>query len=306
MRNYILNDGYFRKIDSERKAYFLGFIYADGCNCQYKDYKTKNHNLRYRFTIALKDSDIDILKELNKDLTDSSKPILFRQPQKTSYKDRIIYSSRQCKIDICDKTLCFDLHFQGVNFGKRKTGKMKIPVINKELLRHFIRGYMDGDGCIILRKDKIKKTLQSRIIITGSVGFLLEIQKSIIKNLNINVSVVNKTDNIWGQLVINGNLQVIEFLDWIYKDSNIFLKRKHDIYQNIPRNCQQSKLAFQIGGLDLTASEVSRLFGVSAGLLSHLKNIKKMQPGEILLYLSSKYKKIGDENKEVDKRVVFI
>lgn len=31
MAKYIQNDSYFEKIDNENKAYWLGFLYADGC-----------------------------------------------------------------------------------------------------------------------------------------------------------------------------------------------------------------------------------------------------------------------------------
>jgi transposase len=52
VRKYTVNHGYFNEIDTEEKAYFLGLLYADGCN-------VKGNNA---VVLCLAEQDIDMLK----------------------------------------------------------------------------------------------------------------------------------------------------------------------------------------------------------------------------------------------------
>lgn len=64
----------------------------------------------------------------------------------------------------------------GVNF--RKTFDLKMPNIPDEMIRHFIRGYFDGDGCIC--KYLIKGTDNYRFtfeIVGQSEDILLSFQE---------------------------------------------------------------------------------------------------------------------------------
>ena len=137
-KKYICNNSYFENIDTQEKAYWLGFIYADG-------YIGKNNN-NGRFGISLSTEDIDHLYKF-KESIESSHPIN-KYRVSSGYK----IGAEYCRIIICEEKLVNDLIKQGCVYNK--TNILSPPNIDKKLRRHFIRGYMDGDGSIIIHKNK--------------------------------------------------------------------------------------------------------------------------------------------------------
>lgn len=119
------NEDYFEEIDTKDKAYFLGFLYADG-NIYLK---------RNRVQITLQNKDAYILLELGKRINYTGK----------LYIDRVKYS----KLILDSKKMSQDL----INKGciPNKSLILKFPTegqVPKELQRHFLRGFFDGDGGI--------------------------------------------------------------------------------------------------------------------------------------------------------------
>ena len=68
---YTFNKDYFERIDSKDKAYFLGFLYADGCN----SISTTQHHCT--IILNLQEKDKDILDIFNKYIN-SNKPLTYR------------------------------------------------------------------------------------------------------------------------------------------------------------------------------------------------------------------------------------
>lgn len=139
-REFYVNDDFFETIDTEAKAYWLGFLYADGC--------VYHINL----TMALQRRDEDHLKTLLKDL--DAEYSVHRCDSSYVYKgiEKMRYAS---SIAISSLKLTHDLIKLGCT--SRKTLSLTFPTPNQvpsHLLRHFIRGYFDGDGCIWGAKNK--------------------------------------------------------------------------------------------------------------------------------------------------------
>lgn len=128
------NQTYFDTIDTSEKAYWLGFIYADG--------NITKRKISDRFQIKLNLEDISHLYKL-KDCLCSNHSI-------GKYKMNTKYGLiKYCMFAISNQHLVDSLLDKGVVY--QKTKQLKFPstkVLPKEYVSHFIRGYFDGDGSI--------------------------------------------------------------------------------------------------------------------------------------------------------------
>ena len=210
---YILNENYFQKIDTHSKAYFLGFICADGCV-----YRRNNH--QGMLSISVKDSDIEVLNNFKKDIK-TEKPIHFSQQ-----REKTIMATLQLTSDI----LIEDLLKLGV--GVRKTFDLSIKEITDKipmnLIPSFILGYFDGDGSIDIAKDgTISK---SHIRIAGPISTLTDFQ-SLLKKFEIESTIIvdkRKYKEPFGSLEVINTTNKYLFLKLIYSFYNISLSRKKE------------------------------------------------------------------------------
>lgn len=200
INKYKINENFFEVIDSESKAYFLGLMYSDGS-------VSKN-----KFYLKLKDEDI-ILK--------------FRDALECNYPIRKVYYSWYDAyiLEVSSQTSCNNLIKQGCFINKTRT--IRLPKLREDLYRHFIRGFFDGDGCLQLQ-DKI---YHCRFDLTSaSKEFLEEIRPLITAHAKSNGYLGKETKyDVW-HLNYTGH-QVVQILDWLYKDSNYYLIRKYNKYQ---------------------------------------------------------------------------
>jgi hypothetical protein len=205
---YSLNEDYFEKIDTEEKAYFLGLLYADGCN-----------NEKTLVRISLQEEDREILEKLNESIG-SNRPI-YRAIKGGNRKP-------QCSLYFFSKKLSDDLRKLGCI--KHKSLKKKFPLeqdIPSNLLRHFLRGYYDGNGSFTTYKSNFNFSIHS------TYQFCLSLQQIIKYVLGLNSSVFKTPHNdINGTLSIGGRLNVTKIMDWMYDDTNLYLQRKHDKFKN--------------------------------------------------------------------------
>lgn len=210
---YFVNQDYFKTIDNEWKAYWLGFLYADGCNRIGKR-GTKNV---FVLSTALALIDKCHLEKLNSSLQ-SDAPI-------NEYDVKLngnIYKS--VKLSICNKEICIDLDKLGCTPKKSLT--LKFPTeeqVPKHLIRHFIRGYFEGDGCIHIN-------IQNRTVIVnilGTYSMLEKMNEIFQKELNISSRTIKqKKDNKAYDISISGIPTIELFYKYLYKDCNIYLERK--------------------------------------------------------------------------------
>lgn len=202
-----LNQDFFKNIDNEEKAYWLGFIMADGCV-----YKGSNDTLRLQINLA--SSDVNHLNKFQKTIESSYKIQIKKINEKNEAAILKINSTQMCK----------DLIDLGVVF--RKSLICQMPNIPNELIRHYIRGYFDGDGCITTPKGR-----NTKVVLVGGKEMLSSI-KEVLKSNGVEISLNppyknNKTFNLETQ---NKN-NVSNFLNFLYKDASIFLDRKYILYQ---------------------------------------------------------------------------
>jgi hypothetical protein len=148
---------YFDNIDTEEKAYFLGFIAADG--------NVHKNSLQ----LCLHPQDIEILEKF-KSVLKAKKDI-----KDDKRKNGRVYK----RFGIGNVYFANVLRSKGI--VDRKTFVLKFPseeILPKELVRHYIRGYFDGDGCITFHSVKVYGYIKWKFEIvsnTHMVNSMLEI-----------------------------------------------------------------------------------------------------------------------------------
>lgn len=205
-RKYTLNESFFDSI-GEVQAYFLGILYADGYN----------NTDRNSINLSLKESDIDILVRLNTEIG-SNRPLQFINAKK--YNDN---NSNQYRLVISSKKVSDRAAELGCT--KNKTFTIKFPNwLTPAMSNHFVRGYFDGDGCIM---DKSVSFVGTEDFCNSLANILKDIG---IPNPYIRARHKERNNNI-RMLEVSGRRQCKILLDWVYKDSTIYMQRKFEKYQ---------------------------------------------------------------------------
>lgn len=144
------------------------------------------------------------------------------------------------RIIITSEKMYQDLILQGC--VPHKTNGIKPPLIGFDFDRHFIRGYLDGDGSIsrCLKKGKFTKfpKYEYQIKILGTIE-ILDYIKDFIENNNVATIrhyFQRKPNQKVHSLEFGGNKQVKKFLDIIYANATVYLSRKYDRYLDL---CKQ-------------------------------------------------------------------
>lgn len=211
--NNTIDDDFFEVINTEEKAYWLGFLYADGAVVRKGEY--------YTVVIALSTIDKEHIYKFKKSLNTSYKVREYVNKSGNSY----------CKIECCSKKLFNDL----VKLGcfERKTLILNFPTqeqVPDNLIHHFMRGYFDGDGTINSHREVGNKRDQVRFQILGTENFIKGFINKLPLDSNIKENItLQKTKNII-TIQIGGNIRSKKIFDFLYKDSHIYLDRKHDKY----------------------------------------------------------------------------
>ena len=191
------NEFYFDNIDTHNKAYLLGFLYADGCI-------NKNNVV----SIVVHKRDIEILQMFKKEL-DASNEI-------TELK-----SNPHVRINFCSKHMCNALI--NIGCGHNKTYFLSFPEIQEQYKYDFIRGFMDGDGCICIKNNNKHKYIS--LSFTGTLEMMEELKS--IFNVDNNISFYR---NAYA-LHIGKEADVLRILHDVYYNAELYMTRKFDKYK---------------------------------------------------------------------------
>ena len=139
-RKYYFNENFFEVINTEEKAYWLGFIAADGCIVPPRVGTTSGACLKIRLHPKDREHLEKFILALNSNLV---------------IKDRINtgFSEGQPCIDLEINSIKMvrDLIDKGI--VPHKSLILEPPKIDPKFNLHFIRGYFDGDGSIYHSND---------------------------------------------------------------------------------------------------------------------------------------------------------
>lgn len=203
---YDVNVHYFDKIDTEHKAYWLGYIFADG-------HISRGHHLMFGCQML----DVDILESVKKDFGCT-------YPIKLNKDNNPI-------MNICSKHICDTLLSMGFTHDKsHKVNFSKIlSYIPNDLMHHFIRGMFDGDGSIRYYNYDYAKGYQYHFGYTG----LKEVCEFVSEFLGLKTKIIKERDtSIY--TIKSANAPMIRYIYRIlYKDATVYCQRKYNTFQEI-------------------------------------------------------------------------
>ena len=211
-RYYFFDFDYFSIINDEKKAYWLGFLYADG------SIGTSKYG-EQTFKLSLQEQDKEILEKYKNDLK-SSYPLRYDNSsilQNGTISKQVILEQRNQKtVDDLKKLGCVE----------RKSLILTFPTeqqVPSQYVYDFIRGYFDGDGSISQYNNEY------HVSIVGTENFINKLSTyfkggSVFKD--------KRKNNSW-YFSLNGNLQIINFYHLLYDNATRYLQRKYQKFQSL-------------------------------------------------------------------------
>ena len=216
-KRYSHNEDFFETINTEEKAYWLGFMYADGW--------IQDNSKRYgqdHFGITLADQDEAHLQKFLNSLNATN---IIRYDNSGVKKGW----SRCAKIELTSQKTVDDLVRHGCL--KRKTLILQPPTtVPEELLHHFIRGFFDGDGSIIKTGGEYyekyhKYNFSISFSCVESIAYWLQ------DYFKIGSVVKDKRKENSFAYSIGGINAVENFYHMLYDDATVYLDRKYERFQ---------------------------------------------------------------------------
>lgn len=236
-RKYNIDDNYFSLIDSDEKAYFLGWIYTDGCIR--KDSK--------KVILSIQEKDVDILYKMAR-LISPDLQLRYSISEKEDSNRQNQYRLILCRSKIYD-----DLIKLGVYPNKSETLRFPSKTqVENCYMNSFLRGCMDGDGNIYINNNHRSICFSCRLTCSKSFANSL---KDFLKLKNIRVCISKKVNtNKVVDVIPSGNLEVLKFLYLIYNNANLYLNRKYDKFIEILNKYLNSKSKINFKTIDLFRS----------------------------------------------------
>ena len=211
-RKYFHDFDFFENIDTEEKAYWLGFMFADGY--------IVNHENRYgedSFGLTLAEDSLDSIEKFKKSLH-ATNPILYDNSKSIGQPlAKIVLTSQKTVNDLIDKGCV-----------KQKSLILQPPKkVPEKLLSHFIRGFFDGDGSLMKYNYNNYTSYQIQFTTTYEMAIWL---REIFRKGDVREE--KRRDFTWYYL-IGGNRQVLDICHYMYDEATIWMDRKYARYQEL-------------------------------------------------------------------------
>lgn len=214
-RIYTLDERYFETIDTPVKAYIYGLLLSDG----------SNNPTKGTVSISLQEEDVEILERIRKEIK-STKPLEYLD---YSNKHDFGYNYKnQYRLLLFSNKMCEDLKQHGL--VQNKSLVLEFPKFNNDIMPSMIRGMWDGDGTLGLYNNRINVSL------TATQMFCVGLKKYLEDNLSLtscHIYDASCHNGVTKTFQICKNIDKMRFLEWMYKDADIFLKRKYNTYLKI-------------------------------------------------------------------------
>lgn len=215
-----LNEKAFDNMQSEEQFYWLGFMYADG--------NISKEGNRIEVRLSIKDK--DHLEKFRKFLNLS-----------TEIRTGICNDYGFCHLSVRNKHMWNTLNSLGCT--SQKTLTLQFPNISffkkKENILHFIRGYVDGDGCLTTYLNNTKTSIRTELSLVGTELFLKSINK-LFKNKGY---VKNKSSEGWDNKAFSLSFSDVpsrKIARYLYENATIYLNRKYEKFLEFCRIEEES------------------------------------------------------------------
>lgn len=235
---YKFNRHFFDKIDTEEKAYWLGFIWCDGYVCKRK----RKGGVTYEFKLDLAVRDKEHVEKF-KNALESDHPV-------NTYKNKTTFDKENeetevARLYLANKHFAKSLYEKYGLVANRSDADKLIKSIPDNLIKHFIRGVLDADGGISnyhVKEERLTKPTRKMAVRFYTYENLLVF----IREYFINIGLSNfkqqfrkrheDRDGFATELSYTGNQQVPIILDYLYDEAHVYLQRKFDVYKTIKNN----------------------------------------------------------------------
>ncbi len=224
-RKYSLNESVFDVVDTEEKAYWLGFLASDGyidTNCA-------------RLGLALSYRDFLHVCKL-KDFLGSDQEVEIYEDD--TFRDGNLRKFASIRVN--SQYLVRRIVELGI--VPRKSQNLQFPtLIPENLLHHYLRGFFDGNGTICSTKRRLRENLtqQYEFRLIGNKPFIEGAQKVLVENCNLNYNKLifdkrKPSQEYLAAIAYGGNTQCKTIYKFLYDSATVFLERKKLIWDEIP------------------------------------------------------------------------
>ena len=215
-----LNENAFDNMQSEEQFYWLGFMYADG--------NISKGGNRIEMRLSIKDK--DHLEKFRKFLNLS-----------TEIRTGICNGNGFCHLSVRNKHMWSTLNSLGCT--PQKTLTLQFPNISffkkKENVLHFIRGYVDGDGCLVTCPNTTKTSIRTELSLVGTESFLKAINQ-LFQNKGY---IKNKSSENWDNKAFDLSFSDVpsrKIARYLYENATIYLNRKYEKFLEFCRIEEES------------------------------------------------------------------
>ena len=232
INRYELNENYFDTIDCEKKAYILGLLFSDGFIGDEK------HN---NISLSITEKDKDILEKIKDEIE-------FTGELRKNYNHGYNSQKPTYVLNFSSKHMCESLRKIGLKNVKSKRDTIIPYNLDEELVRHYIRGYFDGDGSFIVGQSRESRKLADGSIKTYcylkprlSIIVPEKFAKEFISRIPGNISI--KKSHTKGLVYLENSAKnnVENLYHYFYDNATIFIERKRDNFLNfmerLARDC---------------------------------------------------------------------
>lgn len=199
-RNIILNEDFFDNIDTEEKAYIIGFLLADG-------YVIEQRKRSDSWGITLQAQDRYMIEKI-RELVGSD--------------NKIIYSRGEYVFLVYSQHMVDMLARYNIIPRKCKTASFPSETISYDLWKYIIRGLFDGDGCISGQKCSFY----------GNNILIPQLQSILHNAIGINLTKLFNSNGVW-RFTFSSQKDVCAFYHYIYDEATIFLTRKRQRFEQL-------------------------------------------------------------------------